>query len=309
VVKWEAMTAPDTAPTRRRRWPVPPSILVGLAPIVAFAIVSAVRSRPSDDYAGVGTTIDSVVHRLILPELIAAGALALIVTGLGWWRIATLDRRRGAPAWAVLAPGLIVVAALGRLPFVHWDERPVRYFLLLGVAVLLVGVFEELLTRGVLLAGLRAKLPEFWVWLLSSALFGLLHLLNILAGAGVATTVAQVVFAASFGSALYVARRMTRSIVLPVLLHALWDFGAIGVSATGLGTSLTDFDGSVVALGVLGLATIAFLVFGVVTAVFVSRHDDRPRRLARRWRSVPTRAEFEAAHPPRVSMRMDPETV
>ncbi|KQO61424.1 CPBP family intramembrane glutamic endopeptidase [Curtobacterium sp. Leaf261] len=291
----------ETAPIRRRRWPVPASLLIGLAPIVVFAAVSAVRSRPSDDYAGVGTTIDSVVHRLILPELIAAGALALIVTGLGWWRIVTVDQRRGAPAWTILAPGLIVVAALGRLPFVEWGVRPLRYYLLLGVAVLLVGVFEELLTRGVLLAGLRARLPEFWVWLLSSVLFGLLHLLNILAGAAVGTTIVQVVFAASFGSALYVARRTSRSIVLPVLMHALWDFGAIAVVATGLGGSVTDFDGSVVALGLLGLATIAFLVFGVVTAVLVSRRDDRPRRLARRWRDVPARHEFETGRPSRAS--------
>jgi membrane protease YdiL (CAAX protease family) len=288
MVKWEAMSEPESAPVRRRRWPVPPSLLIGLAPVVAFAVVSAIRSRPSDDYAAVGTTVDSVVHRLILPESLAAVALALIVTGLGWWRIASVDPRRGAPTWTVLAPGLVLVAALARLPFVDWQARSPVYFGLLAVAVLLVGFFEELLTRGVLLAGLRARLPELWVWLLSSALFGLLHLLNILAGAAVGTTIVQVLFAAAFGSVLYIARRLSRTITVPMLMHALWDFGAIGVTATGLG-------GNLAAVGALGLVTIAALLFGVVAAVFVALHDDRPRRLAKRWRSVPTRAEFEAA--------------
>ncbi|MFZ7086673.1 lysostaphin resistance A-like protein [Curtobacterium sp. RRHDQ10] len=281
------MTAPETTPARRRRWPVRPSVLLGLAPLVAFAVVSAIHSRPSDDYADVGTTIDSVVHRLILPETIAGAALAVFVTAVGWWRIVLLDRHRGAPAWAAIAPVVVVVAALARLPFVDWHARPLRYFLLLAVAVLLVGFFEELLTRGVLLVGLRARLPEFWVWLLSSALFGLLHLLNILAGAGVGPTILQVLFAASFGSVLYVARRVTRSIAVPMLMHALWDFGAIGVVATGIG-------GNIAAIGILGLLTIVALVFGVVAAVFVALHDDRPRRLAERWRTVPPREEFEA---------------
>lgn len=286
VVQWEVMTTTPPAPARRRRWPLPPSVLIGLAPIVVFAAISAIRSRPSDDYAAVGTTLDSVVHRLVIPEAIAAALLALVVTGIGWWRIATVDRRRGAPPWAALAPGFVVVAALARLPFVDWQARPPVYFLLLGVAVLLVGFFEELLTRGVLLAGLRARLPEFWVWLLSSALFGLLHLLNILAGASVGTTIVQVLFAAAFGSVLYVARRLTRTIAVPMLMHALWDFGAIGIVATGIG-------GNLAAIGVLGLLTIVVLVFGVVAAAVVAFRDDRPLRLAKRWRSVPSRPEFE----------------
>ncbi|WP_110901068.1 CPBP family intramembrane glutamic endopeptidase [Curtobacterium sp. MCPF17_046] len=268
---------------RRRRgwWPVPPSLLVGLAPLVVFAVVSIVRSRPSDDYPALGRTVDSVVRDLVVPEAVVAGILALVVTALGWWRIATVDPARGGPQWTMVAPLLVLAVCLGRLPLLDWGGKSLRYFLLLALGVLLVGVVEELMTRGVLLVGLRRRLPEIWVWALSCVLFGLLHFLNVLSGAPVATTVLQVVFATSFGSVLYLARRLTGNLLAPVLLHAFWDFGAIGVSASAPGSV------DVLLVGLLGLATIAVLLLGVVAGGLIAWRDDRGRRLRRRWRTVP----------------------
>ncbi|PZF57734.1 hypothetical protein DEJ23_06220 [Curtobacterium sp. MCSS17_008] len=277
-----------SAPARRarptvRRWPVPPSLLLGLAPLVTFAAVSAWRSRPSDDYGSLGRTVDSVVGALVIPEGIAVVVLCVYVTALGWWRVATVDRGRSALRWTVTAPVLIAVVCVARLPLVEWGAQPVRYFVLLAVGVLFVGVFEELLTRGVLLVGLRRRLPEFGVWIASCVLFGLLHFLNVLAGAGVGTTVVQVVFAASFGSTLYLARRLTGNLLVPVLLHAFWDFGSIAVSAT---VDLQDV-ARIVPAGLIGLFAFAVLALGVVAGGLVAWRDDRPRRLRRRWRSVP----------------------
>ncbi|WP_186377006.1 CPBP family intramembrane glutamic endopeptidase [Curtobacterium pusillum] len=271
------------ARTRRRRWPVPPSLLVGLAPLVVFAAISAWRARPSDDYPTLGQTVDSVVRSLVVPEGIAAVALCLVVTGLGWWRIATVDPTRTRLRWTMLAPLLIAVICAARLPLIDWSALPVRYFLLLAVGVLFVGVFEELMTRGVLLVGLRRRLPEFGVWITSCVLFGLLHLLNALAGAGLGVTFVQVVFAASFGSTLYLARRLTGNLLLPVLLHAFWDFGSIGLSAT---TDVQD-PSRIVLVGALGLFSFAVLALGVVAGGVVAWRDDRPYRLRRRWRTVP----------------------
>lgn len=286
--QWYKQRVTTAAPARRRRWPVPPSLLVGLAPLVVFAAISAWRARPSDDYPTLGQTVDSVVRSLVVPEGIAAVALCLVVTGLGWWRIATVDPTRARLGWTWLAPALIAVVCLVRLPLVEWSALPGHYFVLLAVGVLFVGVFEELMTRGVLLVGLRRRLPEFGVWMLSCVLFGLLHLLNALAGAGLGATLVQVVFAASFGSTLYVARRLTGNLLLPVLLHAFWDFGSIGLSAT------TDVhDPSKLALvGVVGLFSFAVLAFGIVAGGVIAWRDDRPRRLRRRWRTVPPMAAY-----------------
>ena len=281
--QWYKQQVTTAAPARRRRWPVPPSLLVGLAPLVVFAAISAWRSRPSDDYPTLGQTVESVVRSLVVPEGIAAVALCLVVTGLGWWRIATVDPTRTGLRWTMTAPLLILVVCVVRLPLVDWSALPVRYFLLLTVGVLFVGVFEELLTRGVLLVGLRRRLPEFGVWLASCLLFGLLHLLNALAGASLGATLVQVVFAASFGSTLYVAPRLTGNLLLPVLLHAFWDFGSIALSAT---TDVRD-PSKLALVGVVGLFSFGVLALGVVAGGVIAWRDDRPRRLRRRWRTVP----------------------
>jgi len=281
--QWYKRRVTTTAPVRRRRWPVPPSLLLGLAPLVAFAAVSAWRSRPSDDYSTLGQTVEGVLGALVVPEGIAVLVLCVYVTALGWWPIATTDRRRTALRWTLTAPALIAAVCVARLPLVEWGAQPVRYFLLLAVGVLFVGVFEELLTRGVLLVGLRRRLPEFGVWIASCVLFGLLHFLNVLAGAEVGATVVQVVFAASFGSTLYLARRLTGNLLAPVLLHAFWDFGSIAVSATVPTQDLVRM----VPVGLLGLFAFAVLALGVVAGGVVAWRDDRGRRLLRRWRSVP----------------------
>ncbi|SOC88858.1 CAAX protease self-immunity [Curtobacterium sp. 314Chir4.1] len=286
--QWYKQRVTTAAPARRRRWPVPPSLLVGLAPLVVFAAISAWRARPSDDYPTLGQTVDSVVRSLVLPEGIAAVALCLVVTGLGWWRIATVDPTRTRLRWTWLAPALIAVVCLVRLPLVDWSALPGHYFLLLAVGVVFVGVFEELMTRGVLLVGLRRRLPEFGVWIASCVLFGLLHLLNALAGAGLGATLVQVVFAASFGSTLYVARRLTGNLLLPVLLHAFWDFGSIALSAT----SDVHDPSTLVLVGVVGLFSFAVLAFGIVAGGVIAWRDDRPRRLRRRWRTVPPMAAY-----------------
>lgn len=281
--QWYKRQVTTAVPARRRRWPVPPSLLVGLAPMVAFAVVSAFRARPSDDYPTLGQTVDSVVRSLVLPEGIAVVALAVVVTGIGWWRIATVDPTRSPLRWTMIAPLGVLLVCIARLPLVDWTALPVRYFLLLTVGVLFVGSFEELMTRGVLLVGLRRRLPEVGVWIASCVLFGLLHLLNALAGAGIGVTLVQVVFAASFGSTLYVARRLTGNLLLPILLHAFWDFGSIGVQAT---TDVQD-PTRLVLVGSLGLVSFAVLAFGIVAGGFVAWRDDRPYRLRRRWRAVP----------------------
>jgi uncharacterized protein len=283
----------DPRPARRRRWPVPRSILIGIAPAALFAIFTAIRARPSDDYDSTGTTLDNVIHGLLLPELITGGVIALIVTALGWWPIVWHDRKRGAPAWAWIAPLLALAIALLHLPIVRWGHQSSEYFLLLALGTLLVGFFEETMARGMLVAGFRARLPELWVWLLSCAIFGSLHLLNALSGEPFGNAVIQAFFAASFGSALYIARRLTRTLLAPIVLHAVWDFASIAVVGTTTTNSLITAGGGIEALlALVGLLTIGAMAFAVVAGVFVALHADAGSRRSRAWTDVPPLEAF-----------------
>jgi membrane protease YdiL (CAAX protease family) len=95
--------------------------------------------------------------------------------------------------------------------------------LLLAVAsVLLAGVGEELAFRGVLL---RLLLPRGVgpAVLLSSVLFGLMHVANLAVGADWPTTLLQVTFTALAGAGYAAVRLRTGSLWPCIGLHALFD--------------------------------------------------------------------------------------
>ena len=109
-------------------------------------------------YNDIGDSARTIAKWYVAP--LAAGAVVLVVavTVLGWWRPALFEVRRATPRWL----SRTTTAMLG----------------LLVVGSLLVGFCEELATRGVLVVGFRGSYNEPKVWLLSTLLFGLMHLPN-----------------------------------------------------------------------------------------------------------------------------------
>lgn len=92
--------------------------------------------------------------------------------------------------------------------------------LLQGIVLAGAGFSEEILFRGFLLRALMNKSPKAAV-LVSSLLFGVLHLSNLLAGAGLMETLFQVIYASFFGlmCAMFVVR--TGNILPCIICHAL----------------------------------------------------------------------------------------
>ncbi|MGO8609482.1 lysostaphin resistance A-like protein, partial [Rhizobium johnstonii] len=83
--------------------------------------------------------------------------------------------------------------------------------------------------RGLVLTAFRSRLSEGWVWFLTSALFGLMHLGNALLGAPLAGSLAQAALAFASGTAFYILRRVTGSLIWAMLLHGLWDVSVFAV--------------------------------------------------------------------------------
>ena len=133
-----------------------------------------------------------------------------------------------------------------------------------------MGFTEELTTRGLLLTALRSRFAEPMVWFLSTAAFAAMHSLNFFAGQALGPTLAQVVNTFLVGTAFYVLRRTTGSLVWPMVLHALWDFSAFSAQH-GEVSPVTSLVG--VLEWVIGVAALA-----VVWATF--RGSDRSRRIA-----------------------------
>ena len=127
---------------------------------------------------------------------------------------------------AFVITGLIYVAetALGWLTFESfaWQAKPMGsvisgILMFLGLYIL-VGWNEELLFRGYQLQTLASGLNLFWAAIISSAVFGVAHLLTPNATWG---GVVGVFFAALFLAYSYV---RTRQLWLPIGLHIGWNF-------------------------------------------------------------------------------------
>jgi membrane protease YdiL (CAAX protease family) len=104
-----------------------------------------------------------------------------------------------------------------------------------------VGFGEEMITRGSMIAGLRSRFGEGQVWLISTLLFSALHVPNVFFGLPLMVMPIQVLLTFIMGTAFYVVRRMSGGLILPMVLHGLWDSSIFLTIATGGQASVVQF--------------------------------------------------------------------
>jgi membrane protease YdiL (CAAX protease family) len=233
---------------------IKPRWWIGVVILVAYAAwVMGVWIWRDVDYREIATE-SNLVMAVIQPLGIAALLLAIFNTWAGWWRATLFEATR------LRRPALLAVLLLSMLAFIAttlWatDFRVIslRHVGLIAAAVLLVGFCEEMVTRGILLVSLRGSLrSEAWAWFGSSALFGLLHATNAFFGVG-ALALVQVVLAFCVGTGLYLLRRLSGTLVLPIAVHAAWDFST-------LASGLDQVPGTMVNLLSMGVTYVLSLV-------------------------------------------------
>lgn len=176
------------------------------------------------DYGHIGKNADTLLAWLLPPTLAGLVVAVLSPSILGWWRPA-LSEQRQLPRWAICVPILVAAVAVGNMVFGDYSTvTPLMWACLIG-GCLMVGFNEEMIHRGMLVVALRSRYGEIMVWFLSSTMFALFHLPNIFFGIG-ALAIVQVVIAFGMGSAFYLARRTSGSLIPAMLLHGLWDLSA-----------------------------------------------------------------------------------
>jgi len=263
------MTATET------RARVQPRVWIGLAIYLGYVVVVfAVQQFTRVPYTELGESGQKLFLGAGLSLIVAAVLLAITTTALGWWRPTLFDRHRAAHRWPIVAPAIMAVALLVNLASTDWGSYDGGFFAA-SVVLLLVGFTEELTTRGLLLVGLRSRLREVWVWLITSILFGLMHLINALSGQPLGPTLLQVALATGAGTIFYVLCRVTGSLIWAMVLHGFWDFSTFAV---GHGTPRP-----LAALG--GTIEIVAIVVALIGVAFVVRGADE--RLPERGVAVP----------------------
>ena len=142
---------------------------------------------------------------------------------------------------AVFLPALLVAAnnfpILGMVNKTVWLDRGD----LLWIYVLdcfMIGLFEELAFRGVLLPFLlekrrNSKSQILWTVVLSSGVFGLIHLINLFEGAGVGSTILQVGYSFLIGGMCAIVLLKTGNLLYCILLHTVYDIGGRWLTVAG----------------------------------------------------------------------------
>jgi len=164
------------------------------------------------------------------------------------------------PCVAVVVNNLPILALANGTAWVErWDLFP-----LFVADALLIGIFEELAFRGTLFLAILEKRRDstkkiFWTTVVSSALFGFVHLANLLEGAGVGATLMQVGYSFLIGGMCSIVLLKTGNILICILLHAVFDFCGMLVPTLGRGAVWNP--PTIVITAVLAVAVTAWEVY------------------------------------------------
>lgn len=184
------------------------------------------------------TEIADSAGNLLRGVTTSTGAMAIVlviaVSYLGWWRPVWRQEPRAKSRWMWIVPLAMLVSLTLTYVSTLNESRTLTFMATLVFAAMLVGFAEELAFRGVLVVGLRERFGEGWVWFLSSLLFGLAHGGNALSGQDIPTTIMQIFSTFLLGSVLYVARMVTGTLLVPIVLHGLWDVAALSISTSDI---------------------------------------------------------------------------
>ena len=189
-------------------------------------------------------------------------------------------QRQGAAAWLSALPALLV--ALNNAPVIALATGSAvvtaqgTAVFVFALQCLFVAAFEELAFRAIMFplllqrfgTGVRAR---FSAVLLSSALFGMTHLLNLFSGAAVGATVLQVGYSFLIGCMLAVVLMRTGSIALCTFLHAVYNFGGTVVPTLGHGAFVDLWNFPTVVI------TVVLAVFALVFYAFAALREDERR--------------------------------
>lgn len=205
-----------------------------------------------------------------LPVLIGALLLVAFIASVGWFgQIFGSQPIRGR-GWMWIAIAIVLLFNILRFATIDYSRTSLEFIATWLLAGLLIGFAEEVLTRGIVVNMLRrARYREISVALISSAVFAGLHSGNLLSGQPVIPTLVQLVYTFFFGILMYLALRVTGTIIAPILLHASTDPSIFVQAQFPLDSPLSTMAGfgNVVAI-IVGLV----LVFVIRGRVETERH-------------------------------------
>jgi membrane protease YdiL (CAAX protease family) len=230
-----------------------------------------------------GEIVDPTIKRLVDMTVTRAlgGVIFLVLLIHLGYRVKNPIR---APFWRSMAFALPAIAVVvNNLPIyplisgIATVSAPAWKILLLAAECFCIGFFEETCFRGVILLGfmekrMDTKLKQLYAILLSSAVFGGIHLVNLFLGASPVAVLMQIGYSFLIGAMCSVILLKTANIWLCVMLHAVFDFCGALVPTLGQGIIWEPL--TVTLTVVIAVATTVFY-----TAAFIKIRSEEIARI------------------------------
>lgn len=226
----------DAAADTRRRLPLPG--LLGLLVVflvlpqaVTLLVFGADASDPDD-----GAVRAHVVGEL-LPHLGSALVAIAIIAWLGWGQPMRREPLR-APRWVWIFPVVLIGASVLTIGTADLQQAGAALALTLLAATFCAGVGQELFFRGIALQAMRDRWRETAAAAGSSLLFGATYLVSAVVLGSVA--IHQAILASGLGYVLYLSRRVSGGIAVPIAMQWLIGFSLSSHDIGRVGAPVSD---------------------------------------------------------------------
>ena len=213
-------------PTGVRRLSIAAFIAIVVVDLAILQGVGAIAQSGLEGFEdGHFRTSEQVALGLLLPVGLSVVFVYAVVAALGWWRPVFVDDRP-VQRWVWVVPIVFAVAVAVAIDYGALADKGLGFVLLLLLAALCVGFGEEGMFRGIGVTTFRVNgYSEARVALWSSVVFGAVHLTNALSTGGAA--IAQAIAVSFAGYFFYLTRRVSGGLVVPALIHGLFDFSIL----------------------------------------------------------------------------------
>ncbi len=179
---------------------------------------------PFVPFIGDDGSVSYVLVLIAVPVLIGCLILVGFGASVGWLRGLFARQLVRGSGWMWIAVAVVLVFNLMRFASIDYDAAGFDWVAAWLLTGLFIGFAEEVLTRGYVVRIMRSSgRSEIAVGLVSAALFALLHSFNLFLGQSVTATALQLLYTFFFGFCMYLALRVTGTIIAPILLHASTD--------------------------------------------------------------------------------------
>lgn len=202
------------------------SVLIKIFFVISLALLAGI------EIARAVWELDGNVY-LLMSRLVGGAACILFMLEFSYTKILSPFGNKKPLLWLLALPAFVI--AINNFPFVSFLSGDCRVIsgsaslLWYAIVCLGVGFFEEMAFRGCAFmlflekrTGSKAKI--FFAIFLSSAVFGLIHFVNIFAGSSPLAVLRQIGYSALIGALCSVVLLLTRNIWICVILHASYNF-------------------------------------------------------------------------------------